>query len=431
MTVSTDPPAPPAAASTVTSTMPRPATLLRLLVGRGAFRSSVQAMSLILVAVWGVAEFGPYANALGMWGWLHLAVATPEKAALKVLPRTRNLTPALARMAVRLSAAPLAGLLAALVVLMVLAPESTVTLYVTAATWSAGVGVLTTLAGLHRLHGRPVLDAVGFVAAGCVVAAVTATTWLTGWAPRYHLLALVAGIVVIVAGSLAALPRDWVRGPRSPRRLLPRMARLTVLLGVSDVADGLAVGLLYAVLAASGQVTDSGPLYLALLGSVLFCQLVFYILRVAQPATSARLRGTGAAAGRRRALALLRASERWGLAVVAVLAVLAAVPATRTVPLAVVLGVLMAVETALFVVVMYASYLLENTDNAVLAVTSSAAVTGLVVTGVLAAVLVPPLGAVGGVAVLVMAVVAKAAAMRRLLVRSRPELRRDPGRTTR
>lgn len=429
MTVSTDSPTSIGPDGMVTSAMPRPATLFRLLAGRGAFRGSVQAMSIALVAVWGVAEFGHYANALGLWAWLSLAVATPEKAALKVLPRTRNLTPALARMTVWLSAAPLLGLLAALVVVVLLAPTSTVTFYLAAATWSAGVGVLTTLAGLHRLHGRPVLDAVGFLAAGCVVAVVTTTTWLTGWAPRYHLLALVAGIVVIVAGSLGALPRDWVRGPRSPRRLLPRMARVILLLGVSDVVDGLGIGLVYAVLAASGQVTDSGPLYLAILGSVMVCQLVFYVLRVAQPATSARLRGTGAAAGRRRALALLRRSERWGAAVVVILAVLAVVPGTRAVlladggTLAVVLGVLMVVETALFVVVMYASYLLENTDNAILVVTSSAAVTGLAVTGVLAVVLVPLLGAAGGVAVLTIAVVAKASVMRRMLVRSRPELR--------
>lgn len=437
MTVSTDPPVPSRPATAVSAAMPRPATLLRLLAGRGAFRGSVQAMAVALVAVWGVAEFGHFANALGMWAWLVLAVATPEKAALKLLPRTRILTPALARTALRLSAAPLAGLLVALVALVLLAPASTVTFYVTAATWSAGVGLLTTLAGLHRLRGRPVLDAVGFLAAGGVVVTATATTWLTGWAPRYHLLVLVAGIVVIVAGSLAALPRDWVRGPRSQRRLLPRLVRVIVLLGASDVADGLAVGLVYAMLAASGRVTDSGPLYLALLGSMLFCQLVFYVLRVAQPATSARLRGTGGVAGRRRALALLRGAERWGVTVVAVFAVLAAVPATRAVLLAgggtlvAVLVVLVTVETVLFVVVMYANYLLENTDNAVLVVTSSAAVTGLAVTGVVAVVLVPPLGAVGGVAVLVVAVVAKAAIMRRMLVRNRPELRREPGQTTR
>jgi hypothetical protein len=402
--------------------------LLRLVAGRGTFRLAIQFMSVALVAVWGATTFGHYANALGLCAWLPLAIATPEKAALKVLPRTRLLTPALARMTIGVSAAPVVVLLVALLPVAVSAPTSAATTYLATAAWAACTGLLMTLAGLHRLRGRPALDAVAFGTSAVVVLAVTAVTWFTGWAPQFHLLALVAGIVVVTCWVLAALPGEWVRGPRQPRRLFPRLVRTIALLGITDIVDAFAPSLVYAVLAASGQVTDSGPLYLALLASGVVCQLVFYLMRVGQPATSARLRGTGGNAGRARALRLLRVGERCGVGFAAVFAVLVAVPATRAVllgdgfSLVAVLGALVVFEVGQFVVVMYASYLLENTDSKILAQTSSAALVSLLAAGVLAVALVPPLGAVGGVVVLVLAVTVKAHTLRRLLVRARPEL---------
>lgn len=414
----------------VAATMPRPAMILRLVAGRGAFRIGVQIMAFALVAVWGADTFAHYANALGLCAWLSLATATPEKAALKVLPRTRLLTPALARMALALSAAPVLALLVVLAPVAVLAPTSAATTYLAAAAWMCGTGLLTTVAGLHRLRGRPSLDAIAFGATAGVVLVVTATTWLVGWAPQFHLLSLVAGTALVTGYALAALPRDWVRpGANRGHRLLPRFARTTSLLGVSDVLDTLGPAVVYLVLAASGQLTDSGPLYLALLASTAVGQLVFYLLRVAQPATSARLRGTGGDAGRVRALGLLRRGERFGIGFAAVFAVMAIVPATRGLLLddgatmAVVLGVLVCLEIGLFIAVLYAGYLLENTNDKILVVTSSSALAGLLAAGVFAVALVPVLGAVGGLAVLVLALTVKASAMRRMLLRTRPELR--------
>lgn len=413
----------------VAVTMPRPAMILRLVAGRGTFRIGVQVMSVALVTVWGADTFAHYANALGLCAWLSLAAATPEKAALKVLPRTRLLTPALARMALALSAAPVLALLVVLAPVAVLAPTSAATTYLAAATWASGTGLLLTVSGLHRLRGRPSLDAAAFGATAGVVLLVTATTWLVGWAPQFHLLLLVAGTVLVTGCALAALPRDWVRpGAGSGHRLLPRFARTTSLLGMSDLFDALGTAVLYLVLAASGQLTDSGPLYLALLVSTMFGQLVFYLLRVAQPATSARLRGTGGNAGRVRALGLLRRAERLGVGFATVLAVMAIVPATRGLllgdgaTLLWVLGVLVCLESGVFLTVLYAGYLLENTDDKILVVTSSSALAGLLAAGVFAVALVPVLGAVGGLAVLMLAVTVKAHTMRRMLVRARPEL---------
>jgi hypothetical protein len=414
-----------ASTTPVAVAMPRPLVILRLVAGRGAFRLSIQLMSVALVTVWGGTSFSHFANALGLFGWLPPAASAPEKAALKVLPRTRLLTPALTRMTIALSSAPAVALLAVLTPVALVAPTSPATTYLAAATWAAWTGLLMTVSGLHRLGGRPSLDTIAFGLCTGVVLGATAITWFTGWAPQFHLLSLVAGIVVVTGYALAALPRDWLRA-RSGRRLLPRLARLVALLGVSDIVDSIGNSLIFAVLAATGRITDSGPFYLVMLGSSMVCQFVFYLMRVTQPATSARLRGTGGNAGRVRALGLLAGAERLGICFAVVFALVAALPATRAILLGdgavVAMVVLVLIEIGLFVAVMYAGYLLENTDNRILSVTSSSALIGLLATAALAVALVPALGMVGGVAVLVVAPVAKAYPMRRMLLRSRPEL---------
>jgi hypothetical protein len=411
----------------VAATIPRPAVILRLVAGRGTFRIGVQIMAIVLVAVWGTGTFAAYANALGMFTWLSIAVATPEKTALKVLPRTRLLVPALAETALILSCVPVLALLAALVAAAALAPVSATTTYLAAATWMACTGLLMTVSGLHRLRGRPDLDAAAFGCSAGVVLLATAATWHFGLAPPIHLLLLVAGTVLVTGYALATLPRGWLRpGPGSGHRLLPRFARTTALLGTTDVLDTLGPAVVYLALAASGQLTGSGPLYLAMLGSTMVGQLVFFLLRVAAPATSARLRGTGGAAGRVRALRLLRLAERAGVGFAVGFAVVAGLPATRVwltgANLAGALVVLVGIEIGLFLAVLYAGYLLENTDDKILVVTSTSALAGLLATGVLAVVLVPLLGAAGGLAVLVLAVTVKGSTMRRMLLRARPEL---------
>jgi hypothetical protein len=419
-----------AAVTTVSAALPRPAALLRLVAGRGMFRISAQLMAIALVGVWGGHTFAVFANAVGLFMWLPQTIAAPEKAALKVLPRTRLLTPVLARMVLVLAAAPVLALLAVLVAVTVVAPTSVAAVYLAAATWGCGNGLLMTVSGLHRLRGRPSLDAAAFGASAAVLVIATGTTWLVGWAPQLHLLSLVLGNVLVTTAAIAALPSDWLRpGPGPQHRLFPKLIRTTALLGISDVVDVLSTSVVFLALAASGQIVDSGPLYLALLASAAVCQLIFFLLRVAQPATSARLRGTGGAAGRVRALGLLRRAERCGIGFAVVFAVAALVPGTRGWllgdggSLPVVLGVLVCVELVLYVAMMYAGYLLENTNSAILVVTSSAALIGLLATGVFAAVLVPALGAVGGIAVLVLTYTVRAHVSRRMLLRARPELR--------
>lgn len=419
---------------TVSVTPLRPMMMLRLVAGRGAFRLSVQVMAVALLATWGAETYGQFTNALGLCTWLVFLPTAAEKAALKVLPRTRLLTPHVAVLALRIAATPVLLLLVVLAIALLVDPLSTVTLYLSAATWSASTGLLMTVSGLHRLRGRPVLDAVAFGVAAVLVIGATAATWYTGWSPHSHVLVLVAGIAVIIGSTVRSLPQDWIR-PAQPtgRRLLPAFGRSTWLLGLTELLDAVTLSSIFLVLAVAGRVTDSGPFYLALMASSFICSFVLYQLKLHQPATSARLRGQGAVAGRARARTLLRAAELAGLVFAVLLAVLLVLPASRQLLLTdaaeqatwsayLTLGVLVLVEIAMAIVLMYAGFLLENTNSRILTVTSAAAVVRLAATLLCAAALVPPLGAIGGFCAIVLALGAEATTLRRMLLRHHPEL---------
>lgn len=404
---------------------PRLLDVVRLAAGRGLFRLASQLMAVALAVVWGAEAFGQFANAMGLCAWLLFLPTAAEKAALKVLPRMRTLTPHVARLVVRIAAAPVLVLLGAFVAALSVSPKGTVTLYLAAACWSVTTGFLMTLSGLHRLRGRPLLDAGTFGVLTATVLAATTVTWLAEWSPIAHLSLLLTGMAATTAYSLAALPRDWLRGTGTDRDLLRPLGRSVWLLGLSELLDVLALSTVYLVLTLAGRTTDSGPLYLAVLVASMVGALLLYQLKLYQPSTSARLRGTGGAGGRARTFRLLRAAERGGLAFAAVMAVLTALPGGRALLAAeshAVLGAILAVEVVLSTTVVYANFLLENTNSSVLTLTSVSAVVGLVATGLIASAVVPWLGATGGLATLVLATAVKARALRMLLLRRHPEL---------
>jgi len=404
---------------------PRLSEMVRLAAGRGVFRLASQLMAVALAVVWGAATFGRFTNALGLCAWLLFVPTAAEKAALKVLPRMRILTPRVARLTVRIAAAPVLTLLVALGVALLVSPLSTVTLYLVTASWAAATGLLMTVSGLHRLRGRPLFDAGAFGAMTAVVLAGTAVTWLVGWSPTAHLSMLLAGMLAVIGCSLTALPRDWVLGTRGDRRLLPAFGRSVWLLGLSELLDVAALSTVYLVLAVTGRTTESGPLYVAVLVASMAGSLLLYQLKLYQPATSARLRGTGGAGGRARTFRLLRAAERGGLVFAVAVGLFLLLPAGRAVFASesyVVLGVLLVAEIALSTMVVYANFLLENTNSSVLILTSTAAVIGLVATTLLALALVPWLGAAGGLTAFVLATAIKAGVLRGLLLRRHPEL---------
>lgn len=406
----------------VAASPPRARAILRLVVGRGTFRVGSQFAAATLVTVWDGPTFSQYAGALGLAAWLTLISDAPERAALKVVPRTRRLAPAVARLALRMAVGPPLLLVVVLVPVAVAAPRSPATTYLAAGAGAACLGLLMCVAGLHRLRGAPVLDTVAFGTAGLLVVAVTAATLVIGWAPQVHLLLLLGATVAVTVAAIAALPRDWLRPPRdAPRRRLVRpFARLTGLLGLTEMLDALSLPVVYLVLTLSARSDEAGALYLALLPAVALTQLALYLLRVAQPSTSYALRSTAGRAGLARARRLLRHGARFGLGFAALLGLLAALPPVRDriagerVP-APAFVVVVVVLLSLVLTVTYAGYLVENTSNDVLTATVSAAGAGLVTAALLAIVLVPWLGAFGGIVALCLAVPVKAVTMGRLL----------------
>lgn len=404
---------------------------LRIIAGRGTSRACLQLSMLVLLPVWGAAEFGPYVAATGTFSWLVFAVIGVEKAALTLLPRTRVLTAHFTRMLLLRAAAPLAGtLLAALVLLPV---GGALALYSAAAAFAAAQGLLTTLASVHRLAGHPERDSAAFVGSAVWVAAMATLAVVGVLSPYGYLLALVAGLTLDCA--ILALLVPALRGrparTRSGRSLGRVVNRRVVLLGLSDVADNAGVSVLYVVLAASSPPADAALVYVMLIVSSVLGSLGMLVLRLLQPTTSLKLRGAGGADGRRRA----RRITGWSTAVsgsVVLVATIGAVYAYTTGGTArlasigsdrVALGITLAVEMTVFCAIMYAVYLLENTNGAVLSLTSSSAVAGLVTTAVAAVLAIPVLHAVGAILALVVGLATKGIV---LTVRLRRELPTAP-----
>ncbi len=383
--------------------MPRalPGRVVMLLVGaRGVFRLIVQAGPLAMLPVWGTDTFAHYANAVGVCTWVIYVSAGAEKAVLKLLPRSRRLTGDVVRLVLAVAAIPL------LPVLLALAVPGSARLYLAAGLWSLANGLLILLAALHRLAGHPVRDAVIFGSMAVATAGLIGLTWLAELAPVQLLLALAAVALLLAVVFVVALPRPWLR-ERSGRGSRRIVLRSVWLLGLADMLGSLCGTVAYAALGLSGRTDDSGALYVAMLFCVGFGALLTLLLRLAQPRTSVRLRGTGAAGGRRLAVRLLRAGVLGGVvsAVALGLGVLAGLSPTAL------LVLVAACEIPVYAAVTYAANLVENTDGRALSLTTGSSAAGLAVCVLVAAVLVPPLGAAGALAAVLFSFAAKSTAL--------------------
>jgi hypothetical protein len=318
------------------------------------------------------------------------------------------------RMLLARAAAPLAVALVAVVVLLPFGGRPM--LYAAAAAYSAGLGLLSALAARHRLAGHPGRDAAAYLVFAGWIAVMATLAVLGVLAPVGYLLALVTGLIIDCAVLALALPSLRGRPVRSGRRLSAMVNRRVVLLGLSDVFDAGATATLYVMLAAVATPTETATVYLVLLVSGLLAGFTVLLLRLAQPRFSLRLRGVGGSTGRLRA----RRLSGWaalvtggaltaavlGLVFAAVAGGPGAVAAIGSSPVA--LWVVVAVEMTTFCVVLFAVFLLENTNGLALSTTSAAALTGLVATGCAAVILVPVLHAVGALLALVAGLAAKA-----------------------
>ena len=385
-----------------------PGRVVLLLIGaRGVFRLTVQAGPLALLPVWGAGTFAQYANAVGVCTWLIYVSAGAEKAALKLLPRSRRLTGDVVRWVLAVAAVPVLPVLVALAV----AGPGRPRLYLAAGLWSLANGLLILLAALHRLAGRPVRDAVIFGTMAAATVTMIGLTWLLDLSPVQLLLALAAVALGLTGLFVVALPRPWLR-ERSGRRSRRIVLRSLWLLGLADMLGSLCGTVAYAALGLSGQTADSDGLYIAMLFCVGFGALLTLLLRLAQPRTSVRLRGTGAIGGRRTAVRLLRAGALGGVVSAAALGLGVAAGLS---PVAL-LALVAVCEIPVYAAVTYGANLVENTDGQALSLTSGSSAAGLAVCVLAAAVLVPPLGAAGALAAVLLSYAAKSAALWRFLV---------------
>lgn len=391
---------------------------LSLIAGRAAYRIAFQIANLALLAMWGTAAFGPYAAALGVSGWLVFIGTAAEKAVLKTLPRSRLLVPAVVRVCLAIGGLPVAGTLALLCWSAAVGrPGSHLVLYALAGVWCASTGLLFVLAALQRLAGRPDRDRAAFLVLAAVIVLSVAATRRFGLTPSGQLAVIDAAALAIVVALGARLPGPWLaRAVHGHRRAVCRsVLRSTWLLGTYELSAAVSSSALYAVLAMDGQTKQTGLLYVALLVSGTMGSLLMYLLRIAQPAASRRLRGAGAVAGRRSARAFLAVAGFGAIAIPVVLTVCRLLGSGRASLTELVLVTV--AEITVYTLLTYATFLVENTDAAALRITAGSAAAGFSITVALGVVLIPSFGPSGAMAALGIATAAQAVVMRMSLSR--------------
>ncbi|MGW5052738.1 hypothetical protein [Actinokineospora sp. NPDC004072] len=397
---------------------PRRRDVLRVIAGRGTARACLSMSAVVLLPAWGAARFGEYVAATSTFVFLVFLVMGAEKTMLTSVPRTARLAHQSMRALLARAAAPVAVCAAVAAALAPLGGRPA--LYGLGAVYLSGQGLLSALASTHRLLGHPARDGLAFTAVALHVLAATALAVAGYLEPYAYLLVLVVGVLAVCAVLAALVPAVRARPARPRAGLGPLLTRRAALASVTDVADSASISVLYVVLAVVVAPQDVAAVYLALLVSAALGGLALLLLRIGQPATSLRLRGTAGRSGR----AVARRISGVAVAVTAVAVGLvlgaaavvwarggaAAVGDLGANPVA--LAVVTLVEMTVFCAVVYAVYLLENTTGAALRTTGSAAVAGLVATAAAALLMVPTLGAVGAMTALVIGLAAKAAWLR-------------------
>ncbi|MFC4037031.1 hypothetical protein ACFO1B_01230 [Dactylosporangium siamense] len=209
--------------------------------------------------------------------------------------------------------------------------------------------------------------------------------------------------VVGVAPALLGSPgpvAGGVDGKGRRRRVAWLVLRTCALLGLPELLASLCLAVCYLVLGIAGHGGESGPFYVAVTLSGFCGAALIYLFRLRQPATSLRLRGTAGRAGRAKARRILRFAALLCLPGLPLMLVLP--------PGTLLLALLTCLETPLFALVAYATYLVENTDGRSPRLTAAAAGAGLVVAAATAAVLVPAAASSGAMAALLLSAGASA-----------------------
>jgi hypothetical protein len=381
-----------------------PGLLLSLVAGRGAWRVAINLSNVGLLAAWGTTVFAGYASAVGRTVALVALVSCGvEKAALKLLPRARGARPLLVAALLAVGCLLALPFLAWAAAAGIWGRSGTEPLALAVVPLQALLGLNLVLVGLARALGRPRHDPLNFIALAATLLLLTAMALGLGLPPLGVVLAELAAVVALDVALLRALPvAPRFAGLLRRRALLRGLLRTMALIGAYDLAIGASASLVFVALGASGFRAESGLLLLVIsLWSLLFNGFA-YLLRVYQPQVSVALSRAGGVDGRRHALRLARLAAAgvagWAGLLGAAVLLGGGLPAVlRELPLPLAAALVLLPRLPVVALAGGATYLLENGDRGSLRLAATAAAGGLVGVAVLAAALVPRLGAPGAV----------------------------------
>ncbi|WP_327001212.1 hypothetical protein OHA72_39635 [Dactylosporangium sp. NBC_01737] len=399
-------------------------TLASLLAGRGAYRMVQLVATVALLPLWGAERYATYAAAVVICSWVvALLVAGPEKTVLKLLPRAPRTGPLILRAAAALLWVLPVPALVAFAVAAAVTPDGPVAVYLGVAAMCTTTGVLLLLVGLHRAVGVPRHDSRTFFVLTVVQAALLGLVVL-GLGPLGYVACLVGTQVVLCVLLLVRLGRPSLAIRRRPG-FVRRIWCTVALMGSPEVCMYLCTSVLVALLAVSAFRDQVGPLVAVDVVWSAGINLLLYTLRVYTPWASMRLLGSGGTAGRHAARRITRwvvaADLAYLAAVGALLAATGLLDTARGGNAVLVWAALFAARTPMLVAVIFAGYLVENTDAASTRITGLAAAAGLATAAVSGLVAVPSAGGVGLLIALAAAEVVQAATLRaRLGGRGRP-----------
>jgi len=373
--------------------------LSSLLAGRATSRLIYLATTVLLLPVWGEQRYGTYAAAMATFSWvMALVVLGPEKAVLKFVPRAPRTGPIVAQALLFMARWLPLPLIAGFLLVLVLEGASRRAVYLGVAAMLVSLACMQLLVALHRLAGRPRYDSLSYLALSA------AQLVLLGVAAAGHLLpvgyvgAMIGVQQAINLGLSVTLARPSLRIRHRPR-FLRRLVWTAVLLAGTDLFLFGASAVLFTILTRSTHADQVGRFYaLSTLWSAGVTMLLF-VFRVYAPRVSLRLVGRAGPAGRDRAVRLARLVMAYNAGWLAVAASVVgltglASPSSVTHQLLVWVG-LLATRVPAVAGLLWASYLLENTDATAPRVIGLAAVAGLAVVAATGAAVVPALGVVG------------------------------------
>jgi hypothetical protein len=387
------------------------------MIGRGCFRVSQVLSASGLQFGWGTERFAHYSAALAAAGWLTaVAAAGGEKTLIALLPRPA--WSGVGRVIVRAALLWL-GVIAgtAAVVVVVVGPGARV--WMAAAVYGAGLGTVFVCVAMLRLAGRWHFDPIAMLMIGSAHLAVVPLA-VTGWSPVrvVTVLGLVTAGVAVATGIAAWRSAPEAGGVRRPAGLV----REVLFTGTSEVANMVAVAVVFVILAGSRYAEQAGDLFLVGLVGQMLIGAAAYLVRL----TGASRSWTAYVAGRtadRTAARRLRRCAAVSLFHLAAIGALVLFGDAVGLPERAVVIVTAALAVPPTLITLRGSAIAEFGSRAGRRSAAIGSGAGLLAGSLLAVVLVPVAGAPGGALTLVAGVTGQALLAGRLLDRSADENR--------